>query len=245
MKTQYSKIAEEYAATQDKRKLRFGITDPSLYEAIGNLEGLDVLDLACGDGRLSREFKLRGARKVVGVDLEPKMIDLALEEERKLNQGIKYFVERVGQLQTIGKFDLVVPGFLLHYAESREELFYMCQDIYKNLKVGGRMIGINQNPDNPRNRHKKYGSTVETLREPVQEGDLIRVTLWNKERKTMSFENYHWNKSTYETCLTLAGFKDIKWIPMHASSEAIKKYGEEFWQDWLNSPSLVILEARK
>lgn len=243
--TQYSNIAQIYADSQDRRLLRWGVTDPYLYQRIGDITGLDVLDLACGDGRLSRQFKLRGARRVVGVDAEPKMIELARAREAKEKLGIEYLVGKIGSFPKVGEFDLAVPGFLLHYAESRGQLMNMCFDIYRDLKVGGRMVGINQNPDNPKNPFKKYGSTVEPLREPVMEGDLIKIRLYDNDKETISFTNIHWNKSTYEYALNLAGFKDIHWIPMQASEEAIAKMGKDFWSDWLSQPSLVILEATK
>lgn len=243
--TQYANIARQYAESQDKRLLRRYITDPSLYSCIGNLSGLEVLDLACGDGRLSRQFKLRGAKRVVGVDAEAAMIDLALEKERKTKLGVEYHVKKVGEMEKLGEFDLVVPGFLLHYAETREELLRMCQDIYRNLKQGGRMIGINQNPDCPRNPHRKYGSIVRPVKEPLLEGGIVRVTLWDNDEKTASFTNTHWNKSTYEKLLKEAGFNNIEWINMQVSEEGIMEFGREFWQDWLNSPSLTILKARK
>jgi len=242
--TQYAEIAKLYADSQDKRPLRYGITDPSLYARIGDISGLEVLDLACGDGRLSRQFKLRGAKRVLGIDAEPKMIELAQTRETQDNLGIEYQVGRVGQLGKVGDFDLVVPGFLLHYAETKEELLRMCQDIYVNLKSGGIMIGINQNPDCPVNPHKKYGSTVEPC-VPLVEGGLVTVRLFEEGNEKGVFHNYHWNKSTYESALAIAGFHDIQWIKMNASPEAIKERGKDFWQDWLNQPSLSIIEARK
>lgn len=244
-KTQYAEIARIYAESQDKRPLRWAITDPSLYAQIGKLEGLEVLDLACGDGRISRQLKLRGAKRVLGIDAEPEMIKIAQEKEAKDKLGIEYQVGKVGELPALGQFDLVVPGFLLHYAKSKGELLRMCQDIYRNLKKGGKMIGINQNPDNPKNLFKKYGSTVYPVEEPLIEGGLVEIILYEKGLPTSSFTNTHWKKSTYESALSLAGLKDIKWIPMTASAEAVEQKGKDFWQDWLNSPSLVILEARK
>jgi SAM-dependent methyltransferase len=246
MTTQYSEIAEKYADSQDRRLLRVYIADPSLFDVIGDVSGLEVLDLACGDGRLSRQLRLRGAKSVLGIDAEPKMIQLAREREAESGGAIEYRVGRVGELGIVGNFDLAVPGFLLHYAETREELFRMCEDIYKNLKEGGRMVGINQNPDCPRNPHSRYGSTAEPIQEPPVEGGLVKITLWDGDSQICApFFNYHWNKSTYEHALALAGFKDVKWNPMYVSEKGKEQFGEEFWQDWLNQQSLVVIEARK
>jgi toxoflavin synthase len=244
--TQYTKIAENYAESQDRRPIRWAVTDPSLFKQIGDLRRVEVLDLACGDGRLSRECKRRGAKLVVGVDAEPKMIEIAKAKEAEARQGIRYKVGKVGELAPIGMFELAIPGFLLHYSETKDELTRMCQDIYDHLRPMGKMIGINQNPDCPFNPDREYGSEVIPVRFPVREGDKVRCTLFTPDGKPgASFTNTHWKKSTYEEIMKQVGFKDIKWIPMHVSEEGIETFGEDFWKGWFDFPSLTLLEARK
>lgn len=55
------------------------LRDPAaatLLELLPDLQGLRVLDLACGQGRLSRELARRGAR-VVGLDISTELLDKA------------------------------------------------------------------------------------------------------------------------------------------------------------------------
>jgi SAM-dependent methyltransferase len=52
----------------------------TVLELAGNVSGLRVLDLACGQGRLSRELARRGA-SVVGADLSEKLLDKARASE--------------------------------------------------------------------------------------------------------------------------------------------------------------------
>jgi 2-polyprenyl-3-methyl-5-hydroxy-6-metoxy-1,4-benzoquinol methylase len=47
---------------------------------IGSVKDLDILDVACGDGRLSRMLMERGARSVVGIDISSEMIARARQE---------------------------------------------------------------------------------------------------------------------------------------------------------------------
>lgn len=247
MATQYDKIAKAYSDTQDKRKLRVYITDPTFFDVIGDLRGLEVLDLACGDGRLSRQERLRGASLVLGIDQEPKMIEIAQAIESQRNQGVQYRIGTVGELGNVGQFDLISAGFLFHYAKTREELEAMCRDAYVNLRESGRVVAINSNPNCPRNSFKKYGSTVTPTRDPPKEGDLIGVTLWDESGNQVCapFYNSHWEKATYEEMFKKVGFKEVNWKDMHVSQEGIKKFGNEFWADWLGSPTLAILEAKK
>ncbi|MFL6078084.1 MAG: class I SAM-dependent methyltransferase [Mycobacteriales bacterium] len=67
-------------------------TDPptaALLVAVGAVDGLDVLDVACGHGRLSRELARRGGR-VVGMDLSGRMIAAAEEAEAAEPLGVRY-----------------------------------------------------------------------------------------------------------------------------------------------------------
>ena len=50
----YDLFAEKYVGAESRKSLRDFVYDPSLFEIIGNLFGKKVLDLACGDGRFSK-----------------------------------------------------------------------------------------------------------------------------------------------------------------------------------------------
>jgi 2-polyprenyl-3-methyl-5-hydroxy-6-metoxy-1,4-benzoquinol methylase len=66
----------------------------ALLELAGELAGARVLDLACGQGRLSRELARRGA-SVVGADLSEKLLTKAHAAERERPLGITYVHEDV------------------------------------------------------------------------------------------------------------------------------------------------------
>ena len=51
--------------------------------ALGDIEGLKVADLGCGTGVLALGAALLGAKEVVGVDQDPKAIDVAHHEALK------------------------------------------------------------------------------------------------------------------------------------------------------------------
>jgi SAM-dependent methyltransferase len=61
----------------------------AVLELVGDPAGSRVLDLACGQGRLSRELARRGA-SVVGADLSQKLLDKALAAEAEEPLGITY-----------------------------------------------------------------------------------------------------------------------------------------------------------
>jgi SAM-dependent methyltransferase len=88
---------------------------PAFLECVGNLAGLEVLDAGCGEGVNARELARRGAR-VTGVDVSPKMVELARDEEARAPLGIRYELASMSDLQPFGEaaFDAVVSFMALH-----------------------------------------------------------------------------------------------------------------------------------
>jgi SAM-dependent methyltransferase len=94
--------------------------NPAMLNFIGDLSGREVLDAGCGEGYQTRILASRGAR-MTGIDLSPKMIELAREEERRHPAGIRYEVASFTDMSIFAdaSFDAVVsfmalmdgPGF--------------------------------------------------------------------------------------------------------------------------------------
>jgi SAM-dependent methyltransferase len=61
----------------------------ALMELTGEVAGLRVLDVACGQGRIARELTRRGAR-VVGIDIAAELLGRAHAREREEPLGIRY-----------------------------------------------------------------------------------------------------------------------------------------------------------
>ncbi|MDD5422656.1 MAG: class I SAM-dependent methyltransferase, partial [Candidatus Omnitrophica bacterium] len=170
----YDKIAESYtrqSLSDVKRRLT---VDYTFLNLIGDVRGKNVLDLACGDGHYCRPLKRSGAAEVVGVDISSRMIDLAKNGEKKNPLGIRYECMDALKLPVVGKFDIALGSFLLHYSRTRDELFAMCRNIYANLRDGGRFVGVNDSPDKPLQSDPRYGIT-RTCEDPVKEGSIITV----------------------------------------------------------------------
>ena len=93
------------------RKLYHG---PAFFEFVGDVAGREVLDAGCGEGVNARELARRGAR-VTGVDLSPKMIELAQAEEQREPLGIRYEAASMSDLRPFGDacFDAVVSFMAL------------------------------------------------------------------------------------------------------------------------------------
>ena len=75
----------------------------------GDLEGRKVADLGCGTGRLSIGAALLGAEFVVGVDLDPEAIAVAVRNgELAGAPGIQWAISDISALR--GEFDTVIQN---------------------------------------------------------------------------------------------------------------------------------------
>jgi SAM-dependent methyltransferase len=85
----------------------------SLLAVLGSVEGLNVLDVACGHGRYTREILRGGARHGVGLDLSPELIRRAEAIEEGHRLGSHYLCTDLAAAEGIadGSFDRVLCGF--------------------------------------------------------------------------------------------------------------------------------------
>jgi len=105
---QYDTIALDYQRISAAVPLR-DAEWYSLRQRLGDLTGLSVLDLACGDGMGTRLLKRWGAARVMGVDISAQMIALARQREDAEPMGIEYRVADAATLGKIDSFDRVPP----------------------------------------------------------------------------------------------------------------------------------------
>ncbi|WP_392535107.1 class I SAM-dependent methyltransferase [Nostoc sp. C117] len=245
MTAYYDSIAEQYKKSK-QLPFRLHIEAYTYFNLLGNLLEKSLLDLACGEGFYTRQFKLQGAAKVIGVEISEKMIELARQEEVREAQNIEYILGDVLELGKIGSFDLVVASYLLNYAQTREQLLKMCQNIFINLKPGGRFVTMNNNASQPPTSYlatEKYGF-IKSIDSLLQEGTPIKYTISANEQK-FSFNNYYLSTETYEWAFRSVGFKEIRWQKPIVSPEGVEEFGEQFWQDFIDCMPIIGIECLK
>ena len=243
--TDYERIAHAYRESK-RLPIKQYSEEFSFFQVLGTLRDLTVLDVACGDGYYTRALKRRGATHVMGVDRSPTMITLAQREEATHPLGIAYVIGEVETIDRLGVFDLVTAAYLLVYATSRDQLAAMCQGVVKQLKPGGRLVGLTINPQLvpgrlPRVEHYRSGVTVPG---PLYEGAPLDVTMLIAGGP-LHLRNYYWSQDTYESVLHQVGFDRIVWHAMQVSAKGLETYGSAYWQDYLTHPHIVVLEAQR
>lgn len=244
MVTQYDHIAEQYRLSKQS-PLRRWVEVPTFFELVGNVEGLRVLDLACGDGFYSRKLAEMGAR-VVAVDISAEMIRLAREAEAQDPLAIDYYCADVATLPALGRFDLVTAAYLLHYAKDQAELGRMCRNIAACLSAGGRFVGINENPAKPAEEGGEYAAYgfSKSLLDPLQEGSRISYQMLTG-RELFAFEVQWFSAQAYQLALTQAGFTAVQWRPLVLDNAGIAAMGEDYFAAYLSQPPVLGLDCRR
>lgn len=242
-KAAYDTIAERY---RDSKQLpfRYAVERYTLFQLLGDLRGRTVLDLACGEGFYTRQFKHAGAAQVTGVDISKEMIALAEAEEKFRPIGCRYVCADAATFAPTAPVDIVTAVYLFNYAKDREELESLCHACYGALRPGGLFIGFNDNvrkPPTPGVSLSMYG-LERTGTWPPREGDLIRYRITNPDGRTVEFDNYHLEPGTYETAMESAGFQDFQWIDAMVDPA---ERASGFWNDFVAEAPLTALRATK
>jgi SAM-dependent methyltransferase len=105
-----------------------------------NVNGKDLLDLACGTGELSVRLSKAGFR-VTGVDLSDDMLTVASEKAEKNGQQIRFFQQNMAELESLGQYDAVcIFCDSLNYLKTEEEVKNTFKHVSQHLKKGGLLL---------------------------------------------------------------------------------------------------------
>ena len=107
--------------------------------ALGLKPGQKVLDVPCGDGRLSIPIATSGC-EVVGIDLQPKLIDIANQEATRLEVP---FEGRIGDMRDLPWFDEFDAAFCFWtsfgYFEDEGDRDFL-EAVWRALKPGAPFL---------------------------------------------------------------------------------------------------------
>src|SRR5688500_10911352 len=120
---------------------RRGVLDDWMLDALGDVRGLDIIDLGCGEGSFGKMMASRGAR-VTGIDACPTMIDAA---NARRGAGEQYHVNDMEDLRGVGdaQFDVAVSYVsLVDVPDFRRAI----AQAFRVLRPGGRFVVCNLAP---------------------------------------------------------------------------------------------------
>jgi SAM-dependent methyltransferase len=246
---EYDEFAETYQRWSGMETPYSIVEAYTFLQVLGSVQGLNVLDLAAGEGRTSRMLIELGATSVVGADVSSEMVRRASEQnmpQHKAQEGepIKplqnlSFIELDAaddKFQLDAPVDVVTAMYLFHYAANEAELGKMANLIARNLKPGGRLVTYTISPDYDFSRTEPrlmercgfdYAVVAGAHCELLIGGD--RVDIWQ------------WSREAHEASLRNAGFADIQWHPLHSPPDLPEV--DKAMGFYLANPSCIVLSA--
>ncbi|MAF52605.1 MAG: class I SAM-dependent methyltransferase [SAR202 cluster bacterium] len=110
----------------------------------GDVDGLDICDLGCGQGIVSRRFARMGAR-VVGVDISSRLLAIAAREESANPLGVEYVNDDAQSLSRLsgGSFDGVVCTWSMADIEDLDSCY---RSVERILRPGGWFVFLITHP---------------------------------------------------------------------------------------------------
>ncbi len=213
---------------------------PALFSLLPDLTDKSVLDLGCGFGDHCSQFVARGAKKVVGVDISEKMLEVAKREND--HENITYLNIPMEEISKIDEqFDVVISSLAFHYVEDFDGVV---KNIYDRLYEGGEIIFSQEHPLNTCHVGKDRWTRNES-------GEKLYLNLANYgvegEKESVWFvdnvKKYHRTFSTILNSLIDNGFVIEKIIEPLPTEELLEKLPEH--RDLFHKPDFMLIKARK
>lgn len=172
-----------------------------------------VLELACGTGTVAFEFAQRGC-EVVGVDISPGMVQVALEKGRKLglSKQVRFYVQDIAELDLPNEppFDLAVCLFdSLNYITDPNRLAQVFACTILHLRPGGYFVfDLNSEYALRENLFDQDNLGADENKTPIyyfwrshcdESKRLCRVDMWfavkDERGDWLRFKEVHWQRA--------------------------------------------------
>lgn len=112
---------------------------------IGDVSGLDILEIGCGGGQNSIILKKQGANSVIGIDQSENQLKYARTLAATLDIHVKFLkmdMEDMSELED-GSFDLILSSHAMNYASDIKRVFEECNRLLRN---SGRLVTCLSHP---------------------------------------------------------------------------------------------------
>jgi SAM-dependent methyltransferase len=117
------------------------VEEKAFVDLVGEVFGLNCLDLGCGYGHYSRIIADRGAT-VVGIDKAPVMIEAA--NTLNLTPNTRYLTEDIETITFApAEFDLIISNLTFHYLA---DFGMVARNAYRWLRSGGQLVFSVEHP---------------------------------------------------------------------------------------------------
>ncbi|WP_434362914.1 class I SAM-dependent methyltransferase [Parasalinivibrio latis] len=139
----YSTHAKKYDLAIQDNIYNAHLERPSLQAMLGDLKGLDVLDLGCGSGIYAEYLDGQGAQKITCVDVSEEMIAIV---QAKLENRVTAYAQDLSlglPGEDDASADVVICPLVVHYLENLDDFF---REVSRVLKPGGYIVFSTHHP---------------------------------------------------------------------------------------------------
>ncbi len=198
-KTELDRYAKAYAVKTPPNSLKSLAFSklPDLFKKYKT--GSNALDFGCGTGHSTNFLKSLGF-KTSGVDINPKMIELAQQDDPN-GDYLTITNSKIPFENT--KFNLVFSSFVLLEMSSLKDIEKTMKEISRVLKKDGHFVAILDNE----NTYKYNWSALNTdfpQNKILESGKKVKIEFIDKG---FSIEDYYWTKEDYLSAMKKANLE--------------------------------------
>lgn len=209
MPASWDEVAEDYHKTVGDTGDSYhrNYVNPIIFDILGDVKGQSILDLACGQGYLSRILIKKGA-KVTGVDISEKMLEIARASEASEPLGVQYIHCSSADMSDIANtsMDCVVSTFGFHDIKEIDQTIEECSRI---LKSGGKLVFALPHPFTYASRSQDEDGYFLKMRYYMSKRDIPHPKY--KETGVMAYHRpltYYFEKA-FSVGLKMVAFREI------------------------------------
>jgi ubiquinone/menaquinone biosynthesis C-methylase UbiE len=139
----YTKHARQYASAVEDNIYNALLERPSTKKLVGDVKGLDVIDMGCGSGIYANWLIEQSASRLTCVDASPQMVALVAE---RYGHRVNAYVQDISlglPNEPDASADVIICPLVLHYIEELAPVF---AEVQRVLKPGGCMVFSTHHP---------------------------------------------------------------------------------------------------
>lgn len=218
---------------------------PNLIRILDIKKGMQILDLACGQGFFSRKFAARGA-SVTGADISKELIAQA----KKRSPEIDFYATpaHILTFAKTGSFDAVTIVLAIQNIENMLAVF---TEAHRTLKIGGKLVLVLNHPTFriPKNSSWGYDEKEKTQYRRIDtylSTSTSKIVMHPGQPVSEATISYHRSLQEFFKTLAKAGFvvsRLEEWISHKKSEAGPRQNAEDTARKEI--PLFMMLEAKK
>ncbi len=227
----YNQLAVAYADRVDTKPHNAYYERPATLSLLPDVKGLRVLDAGCGPGAYAEWLVRQGAR-VLAVDANPKMVELARLRLGESAQVLQANLENPLDFAAAASFDVIVAPLVMDYLQDWAATF---REFHRILVRGGILVFSMEHPFGKFYDHMDTSNYFDT--------DLVEYT-WRGFGTPVRVPSYRRPMSAVINPLIAAGFTLDRLLEPQPTLQ-FKEADPEDYDLLMRSPGFMCIRAVK